>query len=181
LDYGEQKSGKTFGLAGLGKYGGQQLPPNLEYDDFGLAAAVRQFRMDQPLPDGQVPETLDNIEKPDILGALKRTLGAAETIPQRGRGQELLPHAIEYLPEDTAWTKIRFDGAHRAGGSTDAAGKAAMQVLTAGLGCHLVFEIKIQILYSKFNHNERIQLSAVSDQLDIGNARQSADSNTNIR
>jgi hypothetical protein len=85
LGYGCYEGGESFRPLGLGNNFGQEAPPHLEQEGFGLAAAVGQVRRDQTCLDGQVPQTLDNIEKPDILGALKRTMGAAQTVP-KGRG-----------------------------------------------------------------------------------------------
>ena len=88
----------------------------------------------------------------NVLGALKRTLGAAETIPERRGSQELLPHAIHNLSEDTAGTEIGCNGADRTGGGANTAGKAALQVLAAGFGSQFVFKLMIKILNAKFFH-----------------------------
>jgi hypothetical protein len=119
LNQDEQKGGKAFGLLGLGNYFGQQLPPDLQQNRFCLSAAFSQFPADQPFPDSQVSKALYYIEEPDILGALKRTLGAAETIPERRGSQELLSHTIHYLSEDTAGTEVRLYGADWTSGGTN--------------------------------------------------------------
>ena len=142
-----------MGLVRLGNYFSQQLPPHLQQKSFCLAAAFSQFLADQSFPDGQVAQALYNIEEPDILGALKRTLGAAETIPERRGSQEFLPHTIHNLSEDTAGTEIRFDGADRTGGGADPAGETTLQMLAARFRSQLVFKLVIKILNSKFIHD----------------------------
>jgi hypothetical protein len=100
-----------------------------------------------------VPQALDDIEEPDVLGALKRTLGAAEAVPQSGRSQQFVPHAIHYLSQDAAGTEVRFNGAYRASGSTHSTGKTALQMLAARLPGQLVFKLMIKILDPKLFHN----------------------------
>jgi hypothetical protein len=153
-----------LGLVASGNYLGQQLPPDLKKQSFCLAAAVGKFQTDQTGADGQVAQALNNIEEPDVLGALKRTLGTAETIPERWGSQELLAHAIHNLSQDAAWTEIGLNGTDRTGGGADTAGKAALQVLAAGFGGQLVFKLMIKILNAKFFHKNSFQLSAISDQ-----------------
>ena len=93
-----------------------------------------------------MPQALDNIQKTHVLGALKGAPGAAGTVPEGRRTQQGRPLAVEHLADDLAGAEARRQFAHRAGGGTDPAGKAAPKVLTPGLGGYLVFELGIQIL-----------------------------------
>jgi hypothetical protein len=142
----------------------QQSSPNLEQKSFRPAAGVGPAPGDEPVTDGQVTQSLDDIQKPDILGALKRALGTAQAVPQGWRSQQFRPHTIHDLPEDAAGAEVRFNSANRAGGRAYPAGKTPLQVLAAGFLGHFVFKMLVKVMNPQFFHGqyEGSQLSAMS-------------------
>jgi hypothetical protein len=116
-----------------------------------------------------MPQTLDDIQKTHVLGTLKGAPGTAGAVPKDRRTQQGRPLPVKHLADDLAGAEAGRQFAHRAGSSTDPAGKTAPQVLTTGLSSHLVFKLGIQVLkIYDFGHKE---LSAFSGQLSAARTR----------
>jgi hypothetical protein len=146
-----------------------ETPPEFLDQPFPLLQPGQAGRADETVPESQISQTLDNIQKTHVLGALKGAPGAAGAVPEGRRTEQGRPLAVEHLADDLAGAEAGGQFAHRAGGGTDPTGKAAPEVLTPGLGGHLVLKLGIQTLkIHGFGHKE---LSAFSGQLSAARTR----------